>query len=371
LDSDIEMKNTRNIFVAATGQNVGKTTTCLGLYDKLLKSGLKSGFIKPVGQRYLRVEDINIDEDSYLIHKIYKFDCPLKDMNPVAVPPGFTQEYIDAEKPENLMQSICASYDIVQKDQDFVLIEGTGHAGVGSVFDASNSLVAKALQSKVIIVTDGGIGKAIDSLILNKCLFDLAGVELLGVIVNKVHWEKLEKINDYVEKSLRKKGIKLLGVIPFKDQLMNPNMEQIREVLNAEYITAMDSRNHHVANIIVGAMSVPNMLRDIKSQTLVITPGDREDLILAALSWNLSGTSRASQISGLVVTGNVRPGKFVKGFMKKSSFPIIFTKNDTFKTASIVHDLKAKIKVTDVDKIKLSQQLFEQYVDFDYIMEHC
>ena len=288
-----------------------------------------------------------------------------------AVPFGFTQEYIDNGDNENLLQKIFQSYDVVQDKKDFVLIEGTGHAGVGSVFDTSNAIVAKALESKVIIVTDGGIGKAIDSLILNKSLFDSLNIELLGVIVNKVYLEKYDKIRCYVEKSLKKKGIKLLGVIPFSDQLKNPNLEQIREALNASYLTGKIYNNNPVENIIVGAMSVANILKHIKRQTLVITPGDREDLILAALSWNLSETSVVNQISGLVVTGNVKPGKVVSRVMKKSKLPIIFTKNDTFTTASIVHDLKVKIKVTDSEKIKLSQTMFDEYVDFDYIRENC
>ncbi len=365
------MKNTKNIFVAATGQNVGKTTTCLGLYDKLIKTGLNSGFIKPVGQRYLRVGDIKIDEDSYLIQKIYNTKCPLKHMNPIAVPLGFTQEYIDNGRHENLLQTVFDSYGVVQKGRDFVLIEGTGHAGVGSVFDISNALVAKSLQSKVIIVTDGGIGKAIDSLILNKCLFDSRDVDLLGVIVNKVFIEKYDKIKYYVEKSLNQKGIKLLGVIPFQDQLNNPNLEQIREVLNGTYITGKNHSQNPVENIIVGAMSVSNILKHIKRQTLIITPGDREDLILAALSWNLSETSTVNQVSGIIVTGNVKPGKVVGRVLKKSKIPVILVKHNTFSTASIVHDLKVKIKVTDSEKIRLSQYLFDKHVDFDYILDNC
>ncbi len=365
------MKKTKNVFIAATGQNVGKTTNCLGFYSKLIKSGLNPGFIKPVGQRYLNIKNSKVDEDSYLIHKIYKPDCPLIHMNPIPVPEGFTQEYIEDNNNHWIMEKILRSYDIVQHKKDFVLIEGTGHAGVGSVFDTSNAFVAKQLQSKVIIVTDGGIGKAIDFLILNKSLFDTVGVELLGVIVNKVFIEKHEKIKYFVEKSLSNKGIKLLGVVPYQERLKNPNMEQIREVLKGKYIIGNQYKNNPVENIIVGAMSVSTFLRQIKRKTLVITPGDREDLILAALSWNLSETSSVNQITGLIITGKEKPGLVVNQVMKNSKIPIISTSNDTFITASMVHDLNVKIKITDNDKIELIQQMFNQYVDFDYILENC
>ena len=112
-------------------------------------------------------------------------------------------------------------------------------------------------------------------------------------------------------------------------------------------------------------------LKHIKRQTLVITPADREDLILAALSWNLSETSTVNQIAGMVITGKDKPGKFVNRVMKNSHIPVIYTNNDSFMTASMVHDLKVKIKVTDSEKIRLSQELVDKHIDFDYIMENC
>ena len=365
------MKKTKNIFIAATGQNVGKTTTCLGLYDKLIKSGLNAGFIKPVGQRYLNVKNLKVDEDSYLIHQIYKMKCPLKHMSPIAIPQGFTQRYIEEGKNGWILEKILESYKVVQEKRDFVLIEGTGHAGVGSVFDTSNAIVAKALQTKVVLVTDGGIGYAIDNLILNKCLFDNMELEVLGVIVNKVHAEKYEKIKYYVEKSLNSKGIKLLGVLPFQQRLTNPNMEQICGVLGGKFLAGQSYKKNYVGNIFVGAMSAANFLKHIKQDTLVITPVDREDLILAALSWQLAETSTVNQISGLVVTGNKMPGRVVSRIIRKSRIPVILTEFDTFTTASMVHDLKVKIQITDSEKIKLSKKLFDKYVDFNYIMDHC
>ena len=292
-------------------------------------------------------------------------------MSPIAIPRGFTQDYIDESVEGWILDDIIKSYKIVEKDKDFVLIEGTGHSGVGSVFDTSNATVAKALQSKVVLVTDGGIGYAIDNLILNKCLFDQMGVQVLGAIVNKVYFDHYEKIKDYVGRSLQKKGIKLLGVLPYKERLLCPNMEQIRNVIGGSFVSGEDFKSNKAENIIVGAMSVNNFLKHIKSDTLAITAGDREDLILGALSWSLSGTSSVNQISGLIVTGNKMPGKVVSRIIRKSNLPVIFTSHDTFTTASMVHDLKVKIEATDEDKIKLSQILFDKHVDFDFILENC
>src|ERR1700760_1199551 len=97
---------------------------------------------------------------------------PLEAMSPIAVEPNFTRRYIDQSNNDFLIRRIQNSFDRTAWEKDFVIIEGTGHAGVGSVFDLSNARVAHLLQSKVLLVTKGGIGRAIDEVVLNKALFD-------------------------------------------------------------------------------------------------------------------------------------------------------------------------------------------------------
>ena len=361
----------KNVFVAATGQNVGKTTNCLGLFDRLRSRDFHVGFIKPVGQRYVRRQGSMIDEDSWLIHQTYKPGCELQDMNPVSVPSGFTREHIDGGDRNRIHREIMGAYERIEADRDFVLIEGTGHAGVGSVFETSNADVARMLGSKVVLVTDGGIGRAIDQLNLNKALFDAVGVPVVGVILNKVFQDKYDEVSDYVRRGLDRIGLPLLGVLPFRPALGAPSITQVKDVLKAEYLAGEDHAQDYAENAIVGAMSVAHFLSHIKRKTLVITPGDREDIILAALSWNLADANRQKRISCLVVTGDHKPGRFVTQVVRKSNVPVLMTKLDTFQTASQVHDLLVKIQVTDKAKIKLSQQLCRENVDIDELLQRC
>lgn len=361
----------KNVFIAATGQNVGKTTNSLGLFHSLTGQGLNVGFIKPVGQRYLDRQGCRIDEDSWLLHQTYKLSCNLQDMNPIAVPRGFTKEYIDSGNNTQICERIHQAYGRIQEGRDFVVIEGTGHAGVGTVFETSNAGVARMLQSKVVLVTDGGIGRAIDELALNKALFDAAGVEVIGAIINKVYPDKLDEIRDYVGRGLERIGLPLLGVVPYRSQLGAPSIAQIQAVLKAEYVTGEELAAQIAENIIVGAMSVANFLGHIRRKTLVITPGDREDVILAATSWNLAETSRRKQVSGLVITGKTNPTRFVTQVMRKSQIPVLTTELDTFQAASRVHDLLVKIQVTDDEKIRMSQRLCREHVDVAAILDKC
>ena len=146
---------TPRVFIAATRQNDGKTTTSLGLIAALQKHFPRIGYIKPVGQRFVEIEEQKIDEDTVLMDAVYQLNCPLVDMSPIAVEPDFTRKYLQSANNEALVKKIQKAFDRVAWEKDFVLCEGSGHAGVGSVFDLSNAQVAKILGAKVIIVTPG------------------------------------------------------------------------------------------------------------------------------------------------------------------------------------------------------------------------
>src|SRR5437899_10959131 len=227
---------TPRIFIAATRQNDGKTTASLGLIAALQQHFPRVGYIKPVGQRFVEIEEQKIDEDTVLMDAVYQLHCPLVDMSPIAVEPDFTRKYLQAANNEALVRKIQKAFDRVAWEKDFVLCEGSGHAGVGSVFDLSNAQVASILGCKVILVTRGGIGKPIDEVALNQALFEKEGVQIIGVILNRVLGTKIEYITEFARRGLKRKGLELLGVIPHQSVLSSPTVDLIREELKAEML---------------------------------------------------------------------------------------------------------------------------------------
>src|SRR5689334_17966163 len=237
---------TPRLFIAATRQNEGKTTTSLGLLAAIQKCHPRVGYIKPVGQRFVEIDEQKIDEDTVLMDRVYRLNCPLVDMSPIAVEPDFTRRYLESSNRETLVRKIEKAFDRVAWEKDIVLCEGSGHAGVGSVFDLSNAQVAKILDSKVIIVTRGGIGKPIDEVALNQALFEKEGVEIIGVILNKVLPDKIEFVTEFARRGLKRKGLDLLGVIPHQRILSSPTLHQIRGELSAENL----NRSRQLQNLV-------------------------------------------------------------------------------------------------------------------------
>ena len=165
----------RRVFLAATGQNRGKTTSSLGLAAAIVQRGHRFGFLKPVGQRYLVVDGTRADEDALLMKAVFDLPDALDDMSPVTLPPHFTTDFVMGRISEDLGDRVLAADRAVSADKDVVLIEGTGHAGVGAVIGLSNARVAALLDAPVIIVSEGGVGRPIDEIVLNQALFERAG----------------------------------------------------------------------------------------------------------------------------------------------------------------------------------------------------
>ena len=356
-------KRLRRIFISATGQNDGKTAVSLGLIYAFKKRFKRIGFIKPVGQRYLIEQGEKIDEDSVLIEKICQIECAIKDMSPIAIEKDFTKKYILRSRRKGLVRRIKSSFKRVARDKDLVIIEGTGHAGVGSVFDLSNAAVAKILGSKVIIVSSGGIGRPIDEIMLNKALFEKEGVKIAGVIINKVKPEKYDKVNRIVRMGLEKKGLRVLGVIPYKKLLSAPTIAQILEELNFKLISGEKYIEKSVGKILVGAMAPQGALKYFSDRSLVITPGDREDMILAVAGFQMNKAKDNIRISGIVLSGGIKPQKSVIDLVKRSKIPLLLAKGDTYSVASKVHDLTVKIRPEDFEKARIIKDMIEKYVD--------
>jgi hypothetical protein len=354
------------VFIAATRQNDGKTTTSLGLLAALKAHYPRVGYIKPVGQRFVEIEEQKIDEDTVLMDAVYQLNCPLVDMSPIAVEPDFTRKYLQASNNEALVKRIQRAFDRVAWEKDFVLCEGSGHAGVGAVFDLSNAQVAKILGAKVIIVTRGGIGKPIDEVALNQALFDREGVEIIGVILNKVLPEKIEFVSDFARRGLRRKGLDLLGVIPHHPMLSNPTLDSIREELKAEVLCPGSGRIHIVRDVVVGAMGVQNAQRFFKPGTCLITPGDREDLLLAASA--TPPDAGGASLAGIVLTGGLRPGTPVLDVLRRMPFPVLLAQEDSYEVASKVHDMLVKTRPDDTEKIELIRGLIGHHVDVRRIL---
>jgi dethiobiotin synthase len=357
------------IFVAATGQNAGKTTTSLGLLHFFQKHGVRVGFIKPVGQRFRLVDDRRVDEDSVLMKSIFGLEESLQAMSPVAVPRGFTTEYVHhREKYRYLADSIVEAFHAVAQGKDMVIIEGTGHAGVGSIVDLSNATVARMLGAKVIVVSEGGIGSAFDEIVLNTALFEKAGVQVIGAVVNKVHEEKYERVKEVVAQALVDRALCPIAFLPFRSYLSSPNLGQIAEKLGAEFLCGADAPLDYVENIVIAGMEPQNVIPFLARSTLVITPGDRVDNILVSISSHLMGDNTKFRVSGILLTHGFRPHETILELLRRTGIPVLLTPEATYSVASQVYSMSVKTQASDGEKIDMIKDMVERHMNADCLL---
>jgi BioD-like phosphotransacetylase family protein len=359
---------TKRIFVAATRMNDGKTTTCLGLFGALMALYPRVGFIKPVGQRFVEVDGHQVDEDSYLLDVIYNVHVPIESMSPVTVDGTFTRRFLKqpGETLPLLEDKICRAFDRVSWEKDFTIIEGTGHAGVGSVFDLSNARVAKLLGAKVILVAAGGIGRPVDEIALNKALFDKAGVEVIGAILNKVETDKMALVAEYAGLGLERLGVPLLGVLPIQKVLTAPNLSQIAEEIDGKWLNGRRSARQRVQRVIVGAMTAKGIVDYIQPGVLIITPGDRDDIILAAISSaKLSGERT---IAGIILTNDIPPHEKLLELLAQTDIPVIAAKEESYTITSKINSMTVKTQPQDTDKIPVIKKMIMDHVNLKKLL---
>ena len=360
---------TRKLFVAATRQNDGKTMVSLGLFNAFQTFFKSSAYIKPVGQQYQEIDGIKVDKDAVLFKTIYNLKDPYQLMSPVAIPRGFTESFIENGSTDQLKRSILGASQELTKDKEFLLSEGTGHAGVGSVLGVSNASVAKLIEAKVILVALGGIGRAIDEIMLNKACFDQLGVEISGVIINKVRQDKYDKVTRSVESGLNKLGVNVYGIIPFVEQLTKPTVYRLKEALKAEVLTGADFLSNNVQNIMIGDMIPHHALEQFSQDTLLIVPSDREGLIMTAICADILNMNSEFNVSAIIFTGGRPPKKQIIDMLNRSRTPTLMVDMDSFSVATAINKMLLKLDSNESDKISTIQGLIKDYVDVPRIME--
>jgi hypothetical protein len=335
------------------------------------------------------------DEDAVLMKRVFGLPEPFPVMSPVHIPRGFTKSYIAGKVVEDLPAKIVSAHRTFA-DHDIVLVEGTGHAGVGAVIGLSNAAVASLLGAPTIIISEGGVGRPIDEIVLNAALFASHGVEVAGAIVNKVDLASQPGIEAVLERGLARHGVPLLGVLPVKPLLSNPTLGMILEGVHGETIHPGPDLDRVIDGVAIGAMEPAHMLERVGPGTLVIVPGDREDVILTITTAHLAPRVRLGNVSeaariaaiaaeatnertasvdghegaavGLVLTGGYRPRPAVLGAIRQADLFATLVAEDTYSVASEVHDLLVKTHPADREKIELIKRLVAEGLDVDRIL---
>ncbi len=359
------------VFIAATGQNVGKTTTCLGLVSGLLKRHGSVGYLKPVGQEHVQTESgACVDKDVLLFRSHFQLKTPYEAMSPVLFPNGFTRDYLDGKVQRNaLIHKIQTSSNAIIQKHPITIIEGTGHTGVGSIVDLNNAQVASLLNIPVVLVASGGLGSSFDELELNRTQCEKYGAKVAGIILNRVLSNKRSMIIEYMNKALSRWNIPLLGCIPFDSMLSMPTMGDFELLFQTQLIAGQINRWRHFDEIRLIANAI-EMNRVATPNQLIITPANREDTVLAILThyWDLKLSHPDETLSyGLILTGKEPLKTSLAKELQQTDLPVLYTPLSSFAALKILHSHTHKIRAEDTVKIEEAIRVVETNINFDLL----
>ena len=354
------------IYIATSEANSGKSIITLGLMRTLLGKIAKVGYFRPIidGEK-------GVKKDNHINTVISHFELDIRPEEAF----GLTRaEFINMRnqgKEGEIFDLIIEKYKALEEKNDFMLVEGTDFSGEGSAIELdANVLVAKNLGIPVIIV-GSGIGKTLDEFVNGMHLtydsFKEKEVKVLAVIGNKVQEENIELVKESLKKDLPKEIF--VNVIPLIAALKNPTIKEIAKAIDAKVIFGKEHINNQTSSFKVGAMQLRNYLTQLTENCLIITPGDRADIILGALQANIS--TSYPNISGIVLTGGLLPEEPIVRLIDglPQLVPILTVNNGTFDTANRIGAVRSHMYAANKEKINTSLNTFDKYINSELLLE--
>ncbi|MDX1363384.1 MAG: phosphate acetyltransferase [Arenibacter latericius] len=354
------------VYIATTGPDSGKSIISLGLMQMLLGKTAKVGYFRPI------IDDFKPGGiDNHINTMISHFDLNLSFNESYAYTRSEVILKKNQDKDDEIITTIITKFKALEERFDFVLVEGTSYTREEAIIEWDiNVLIAKNLGIPAIIISSG-VGKTLEDFVGTMHMaydsFKEKGVEVLSIIANKVQEKNIDLAINGLKSDLPSHV--LIHAIPLNPVLANPSIKEIVETLDGKVLFGEDFINNQAGAFSVGAMQLRNYLTFLKEDSLVITPGDRADIILGALQANLS--ANYPSISGIVLTGGVIPEdsiiKLIEGLSEV--VPIISVKGGTFAITNEIGAIKSQIYAENKQKITTSIQDFEKYVDVETLGE--
>ena len=352
------MPRAKSIYIFGEPQS-GKSIVLLGIMELLSRHVQRLGFFRPLVR-----EDETKDDAIRLISSHYHLPFPNR------IRYGLTLEnaraLVGEENYDEILRRILQEYGSLESDCDIVVCLGTGFRDIppGLALDF-NIAVANNLGALVAAVVTGygrtphGVVRR-SSALLN--LLETKRCELLAIFVNRVSPEGLDEILGQVAKEKFQVPTFALPELPV---LARPTVGEIAEELGAtRWSGEPESFTREVEDIKIGAMELPNFLDRLVEGTLVITPGDRSDILLGSLLADAAVTY--PRVAGLILTGDLRPAPQVRRIiegLRRSPVPVLTVGVDTFKAGTLASQVRGRIRPENPRKMAIALAHLEKYVN--------
>ncbi len=336
----------KNFIFTSLNENAGKTGIIIGLGKAINQ---KIGYLKPFGDRLLYRKKRLWDFDSAVISKIFNID-----ESPEGMSLGFDHSKLRYMYDEiDILDKITTMINEIPSDTEVLFMESGKNIMHGVTVNLDALTIAKASGAKLIVVASGESDDIADELLYFKQHTSLEGIDFAGVVVNKV--KDVADFKMVYEDILNKIGMNILGVIPYEAELTYPSVQLISDMLMAKIVSGENALDQVVREVFVGAMSgdAAQRVEKFKNKNkLIITAGDRSDMILAAIE---------TQCVGIILTNNILPQPNIVAIASEKNVPLLLVHSDTHKAAKKIDQIVPLINSNDEKRIQMLKDMVKNY----------
>jgi phosphate acetyltransferase len=358
----------KSLYITSLEPESGKTIVALGFMEQL------SGRLKNVGV-FRPVINVGGGHDKLITLMTDRYHLPFPAEDQYGVTMEMAPSLLAVGKYDELYTRILERYKALESRCDIVLCVGTDYSGVSTALEFDfNVEIARNLGSTLVPIINArgkdpdALGRAartlLESLELRKC-------DVFAIIINRVEPGRREGIATKIKQGLSSNTpVYVLSEDPLLDR---PTVRDISRSLRAELISGDDAwLDGEVRNVKIAAMELPNFLDHLEEGCLVITPGDRSDIILGTLAADRS--SRYPRVAGMILTGNLKPAQQIQRMLEglsSSPMPVLGVATDTFTTAMNVSNVRPTLMVENKRKIAAALGIIEASADLPGLLERA
>ncbi|MCQ4346166.1 phosphate acetyltransferase [Pseudomonas stutzeri] len=358
------------LFLAPTGFGGGLNSVSLGLIRALEQAGLKVGFFKPIAQPF--PIDQGQERSCLLVERTLNL------ASPEPLPLEQVERQLADGELDLLLEEVVSRFQQASAGKDVVIVEGMVPTRGSDYAARINAQLAKSLDAEVILVAAQGsdsLKQLAERIEIQAQMFGGArDAKVLGTILNKVDSD--EGVPAFVEALkqqlplLGSETFQLLGAVPFAAELNALRTSDVAEALGARVLSAGEATQRRVEKIILAARTVPNMAHLLQPGVLVVTPGDRDDIILAACLASLNGV----KLAGLLLTGDFGPDQRILELCKAAldgGLPLLGVATGSFDTASNLSGLNKETPADDIERATRVTEHVARHLHPEFLHTRC
>jgi len=337
---------TRSLLIAPATEDAGLARTCLGLLRALDRAGARVAYVKPVAQPRA---DGSPDRSAALVAAV----TALRPPEPISA--AELERQLGDGGLDAVLEKIVAAWTPVYDGSDVVVVEGLSPERSRLYATALNQALARALDADVLLVggwpPDGGVDGLAEKLAIAASGYTSGEqARVTGCVIHGLPPPGTDTAPaSALRAALERHGLRLIAAVPHRPELTWPRVADLVRALRPEIVHEGDL-SRRIKDVAVMAQGIPGGIRVLDDGRLIVVPGDRHEVVMAACLAAMNGT----RLAALLLSAGVRPDPRVWDLARTAaaSLPVLLVDTDSYQTATRVRDLDPGLPPDDVDRVE-------------------